>query len=170
MNKAVLFSSASDRWATPREVYAALDSEFAFNLDPCPLDGNCDGLSPLFCQWQGRRVFCNPPYGRGVGKWLSRAPEALNSLYSRALTGKESAEKNYVTPYRAHCLRPAAISVSDLKRELGLVNTPIGESFMTRIEKDGWTVEGKTEDELVIGIVAEWLLPFGQLLLNPSSN
>jgi hypothetical protein len=72
----VLFSSASDRWATPREVYATLDGEFRFDFDPCPLDGDGDGLSPLFCEWRGRRVFCNPPYGRGMGDWLKRGPEA----------------------------------------------------------------------------------------------
>ena len=47
MNKAAMFSSASDRWATPRELYAALDREFGFNFDPCPLDGVGDGLAPL---------------------------------------------------------------------------------------------------------------------------
>lgn len=44
MNTAVLFSSASDRHATPKDVYAALDSEFHFDFDPCPLDGTGDGL------------------------------------------------------------------------------------------------------------------------------
>jgi hypothetical protein len=76
MKLAPLFSSATDRWATPGDVYAALDREFRFDLDPCPLDGDTDGLSPLFCQWKGRRVFCNPPYGRGLGEWLLRGTEA----------------------------------------------------------------------------------------------
>lgn len=52
MNRAV-FSSASDRWATPKDVYDALDTEFHFNFDPCPLDGDQDGLAPLFVQWGG---------------------------------------------------------------------------------------------------------------------
>jgi hypothetical protein len=71
-----LFSSASDRWATPGEVFAELDREFAFDFDPCPLDGQGDGLAPLFCDWKGKRVFCNPPYGRGMGEWLKRGREA----------------------------------------------------------------------------------------------
>jgi hypothetical protein len=74
--RSVHFSSASDRWATPPDVYAALDREFRFDFDPCPLDGDGDGLSPLFCQWRGRRVFCNPPYGPGLGEWLKRGLEA----------------------------------------------------------------------------------------------
>lgn len=80
MNR-VLFSSASDRHATPRAVYAALDREFNFNLDPCPLDGVVDGLSPLYSDWSGKRVFCNPPYGPGLGKWLERGLEAACAVF-----------------------------------------------------------------------------------------
>jgi len=39
-----LFSSKSDEWATPQELYDKLDAEFDFNLDPCASDINhkCD--------------------------------------------------------------------------------------------------------------------------------
>lgn len=74
--KRVLFSSASNRWATPGDVYAALDSEFSFDFDPCPLNGDSDGLATLFCAWSGKRVFCNPPYGPGIKNWLQRGLEA----------------------------------------------------------------------------------------------
>lgn len=76
MNRQVLFSSMTDRWSTPRDLYAVLDKEFKFNFDPCPLDGETDGLAPLFCDWRGKRVFCNPPYGHGLDKWLNRGLEA----------------------------------------------------------------------------------------------
>ena len=75
MNR-VLFSSASDRWAPPREVYASLDAEFHFDYDPCPIDGDSDGLATLLTPWMGKRVFCNPPYGPALAKWLERALEA----------------------------------------------------------------------------------------------
>jgi site-specific DNA-methyltransferase (adenine-specific) len=57
-------------------VYDALHAEFDFTLDPCPLDGSDDGLSPLFVPWTDHRVFCNPPYGPKLGEWLRRGPEA----------------------------------------------------------------------------------------------
>lgn len=43
INKA-LFSSNSDEWGTPAEVYEKLDREFNFSLDPCASDENhkCD--------------------------------------------------------------------------------------------------------------------------------
>jgi site-specific DNA-methyltransferase (adenine-specific) len=75
-----LFSSATDRWTTPRALYAALDAEFHFTLDPCPAnwDGERDGLA---ISWVGERIYCNPPYGRGVRAWLAKAEEAVLAVY-----------------------------------------------------------------------------------------
>lgn len=42
----VLFTALSVEWATPQAVYDALHAEFAFDYDPCPLDGTVDGLLP----------------------------------------------------------------------------------------------------------------------------
>ena len=76
--QAPLFSSASEHWATPANVYAALDDEFGFTLDPCPLGETNGGLTR---SWSGERVYCNPPYGRGVGDWLAKAREADLSVF-----------------------------------------------------------------------------------------
>jgi site-specific DNA-methyltransferase (adenine-specific) len=68
-----------DHYRTPRHVYAALDAEFRFDLDPCPLSEAplLDGLSE---SWAGRRVFCNPPYS-DIRPWLARAREAAVAVY-----------------------------------------------------------------------------------------
>lgn len=79
--KGPLFSSNSDRWATPREVFDALNEEFGFDFDPCPLDGIVDGTSPLFSKWSDKRVFCNPPYGPALRGFLERAQEAKLAVY-----------------------------------------------------------------------------------------
>ena len=47
-----------DDWATPDYVYRALDNEFSFNFDPCPLHSTFDGLS---IEWKERN-YINPPY------------------------------------------------------------------------------------------------------------
>lgn len=81
MNKA-LFSSATEEWATPQEFYNALDAEFHFTLDPCSTDENAkcakhytkeqNGLAQ---DWTGETVFCNPPYGREMPKWIRKCYE-----------------------------------------------------------------------------------------------
>lgn len=75
----VLFSSASEHWATPKATYDSLNAEFHFTLDPCPLNGEAtDGLS---ISWGGHRVYCNPPYGRGIDRWLVKAYEAELAVF-----------------------------------------------------------------------------------------
>ena|SRR5690242_15999264 len=80
-NKTACFKSLSVEWPTPKAVYDALDSEFHFNFDPCPYGGTQDGLSTLFTRWDGKRVFCNPPYGPGIRDWLARAEEAQLAVF-----------------------------------------------------------------------------------------
>jgi DNA N-6-adenine-methyltransferase (Dam) len=78
---AVHFSSQTDEWTTPQSLYAKLDAEFHFNFDPCPKGGDQNGLATLFTSWKGKRVFCNPPYGPGIGDWLDRGFDAQLSVY-----------------------------------------------------------------------------------------
>ena len=67
----VMFSSASTDWSTPADTFHALNQEFHFNDDPCPIIPRSDGLSR---PW-GTSTFVNPPYGREIGKWLKKAYE-----------------------------------------------------------------------------------------------
>ena len=69
MNRQVMFSSASVHWSTPKDLYDALNAEFNFNDDPCPLNSLADGLAH---RW-GSSTYCNPPYGRVIGIWLKKA-------------------------------------------------------------------------------------------------
>ena len=83
MNTDVMFSSKTDLWATPQDFFDNLNQEFDFNLDVCALPENAkcknyytpevDGLSQ---QWGGR-VWCNPPYGREIAKWVQK----VSNLY-----------------------------------------------------------------------------------------
>lgn len=77
-----LFSSRSDEWATPRDLFDALNAEFNFTLDPCatPQNAKCKTfytaeIDGLVQNWGGYRVFCNPPYGRQIGKWVKKCYE-----------------------------------------------------------------------------------------------
>jgi len=71
-----LFSEATPEW--PKDLYAALDKEFHFDFDPCQPNVVWDGLA---ADWTGKRVYCNPPYGRHVWKWIAKATEADVAVY-----------------------------------------------------------------------------------------
>ena len=77
----VLFSSAREKWATPPDFYKKLDAEFHFTLDPCPIGWQPSDPDGREISWAGHRVYCNPPYGRGVGRWLAKAYEAEVAVY-----------------------------------------------------------------------------------------
>lgn len=75
-----LMSSNSVEWATPAEFFYKLNDEFHFTLDVCATDENhkCkkyftkkeNGLNQ---DWKNEIVFCNPPYGREIYKWIEKA-------------------------------------------------------------------------------------------------
>ena len=75
-----LFTSNSQEWATPQSLFDELNAEFNFTLDPCATDQNAkckkyytkqdDGLTK---SWRDHVVFCNPPYGRDISKWIYKA-------------------------------------------------------------------------------------------------
>lgn len=81
MNR-ILFSSKTEDWATPPGLFRQLNEEFDFNLDPCASLENhvCekyftkedDGISK---NWGGYNVFCNPPYGRQINRWVKKCYE-----------------------------------------------------------------------------------------------
>ena len=87
MVDAVHHSSQNTNWQTPKWFFNHLDNIFKFELDPCSSKDNAlcpefftkedDGLSK---SWAGKRVFMNPPYGKGVvDKWVAKAhDEAMN--------------------------------------------------------------------------------------------
>lgn len=66
----VMFSSMTDHWSTPTEVYDALHKEFNFDFDPCPLHGDIGCNDGLYIAW-GLSNFINPPYSN-IRMWLDK--------------------------------------------------------------------------------------------------
>lgn len=82
MNTAVMFSSATDEWATPQDFFDQLNQEFHFTLDPCATheSAKCaryftEEDNGLAQDWAREVVFMNPPYGRVLGQWVKKAFE-----------------------------------------------------------------------------------------------
>ena len=75
--------SQTDLWATPQDFFDKFNDEFHFTLDVCatPENAKCrnfftekeDGLKQ---NWGGQgTIWCNPPYGRELNKWVKKAYE-----------------------------------------------------------------------------------------------
>lgn len=79
MVRKALTSSKTGEWETPQWFFNQLNEEFHFDLDPCstPQNAKCalyftredNGLNQ---DWTGN-VFVNPPYGRGIDRWVEKA-------------------------------------------------------------------------------------------------
>lgn len=75
----VHYSSETDEWATPQDLFDLLSAEFLFTLDVCatPENAKCgrfytkddDGLHQ---PWDGV-CWMNPPYGQEIGRWVGKA-------------------------------------------------------------------------------------------------
>lgn len=86
MNTDVMFSSKTDLWATPQELFDKYDAIYHFETDVCALPKNAkckrfftpemDGLKQ---EWTGV-CWCNPPYGRQIGKWVEKAVKSFATV------------------------------------------------------------------------------------------
>lgn len=82
MNKELMFSSKTDMWSTPQDLFDKYNDIYGFSLDVCATHENrkCaryfteeqNGLNQV---WQGV-CWMNPPYGRSIGKWVEKAYES----------------------------------------------------------------------------------------------
>jgi len=74
--------SKTDDWATPQDFFDQLNAHYNFTLDVAASSSNAkaprfytaedDGLKQ---PWVGR-VWCNPPYGKGIADWVKKAWES----------------------------------------------------------------------------------------------
>ena len=95
-DRETMFSSKTDLWSTPQDLFDDLDRVYRFDVDVCatPENAKCstfytkeqDGLAQ---EWRGT-CWMNPPYGREIGRWVAKA--------------RRSAEENGATVV---CLLPA---------------------------------------------------------------
>lgn len=77
-----LFSSATGVWGTPPELFSRYNDRYGFELDVCALPSNAkcdryftpedDGLTQ---DWAPSRCWMNPPYGKGIDRWMRKAWE-----------------------------------------------------------------------------------------------
>lgn len=79
-NKDVLWSSRTDEWETPQDIFAKLNVELGpFTLDVCASEENkkvdlyfSKEDNGLIQDWGGHTCWMNPPYSK-VAKWVKKA-------------------------------------------------------------------------------------------------
>lgn len=95
--------NASPEWYTPpwiiERVSALLGADY---FDPCPArEGAPISVNGLDITWRGR-VFCNPPYGRGIAPWVRKAvTEPVDEL---VLLVPASTDTSWFQPLFSHTL------------------------------------------------------------------
>lgn len=75
-----MFSSKSNEWETPQDLFNKLNDEFHFTLDVASTHENAkctrhftideNGLEQ---DWDDEIVWLNPPYGRHIDDWIEKA-------------------------------------------------------------------------------------------------
>lgn len=89
MNTTLMFSSATDEWATPQNFFDELHAEFGFTVDLAASEENAKVMlyydktfDALKQSWMDGAPYgvsvgwCNPPYSRGLqGKFIAKAAE-----------------------------------------------------------------------------------------------
>ena len=86
MNTNLMFSSKTDLWETPQDLFNKYDAVYHFAIDVCALPENAkckrfftpemDGLKQ---EWTGV-CWCNPPYGRQIGSWVEKAVKSFATV------------------------------------------------------------------------------------------
>lgn len=88
-----LFTSNSDEWETPREVFDYLNSIYSFDLDAAASDTNylcptyfSEGNSALNQSWNCESAFCNPPYSRKLqNPFILKAIAEVNKGHAKQI-------------------------------------------------------------------------------------
>lgn len=77
-----LYQKKNDDCATPKSLFDSLNKEFNFTLDFCATEESKKCLrfyskeeNALNQFPKGERIFCNPPYGREIGKFIKKCAE-----------------------------------------------------------------------------------------------
>ena len=75
-----MLTSNKDDWETPQDLFDKLNAFYGFTLDACasPENAKCKKYytkeqNSLVQDWNNDTIWCNPPYGREIGKFVRKA-------------------------------------------------------------------------------------------------
>jgi site-specific DNA-methyltransferase (adenine-specific) len=114
-----MLTSIHNEWATPQELFDKLNNEFHFTLDLAADISNAK--CPVFYSQHnnaleqypaGERIFCNPPYGREIGKFVKKCSElAKDNLVVMLIPARTDTKYwgDYIYDYSQYVFREGVI-------------------------------------------------------------
>ena len=118
-----------DDWGTPSWLFDRMQAEFEFTVDAAALEANrkCErffspGIDGLAQDWTAERVWCNPPYGKGIHRWVHKAlmggaevavmllPVRTESAWWNHLVVPDAAEIRFIRG-RVHFTPPSGVDL-----------------------------------------------------------
>ncbi len=109
----IMHSSKSGNWGTPDDFWEWLDGifNFDFDADRDTYAAMRSSLSPgtdLTAEaWKSRysrpAIYCNPPYGRGIDRWLARGLEAAQAGATVVFLLPARTDTKWFHEYSQHC-------------------------------------------------------------------
>lgn len=127
--------SKTVEWATPQALFERLASIWRFTVDVAADAGNAkcarfydeaaDGLAQ---SWAGERVWCNPPYGRVIGRWVEKAASAVRDDPTTVVVMLVPSRTD-VAWFHDHCLHNSNCDVEFLRGRLKFGEAKVGAPF-----------------------------------------
>jgi phage N-6-adenine-methyltransferase len=144
--QAPLFSSASDEYETPEDLFDLLNVIFRFTVDPCAsLQSHMlsrywtmaeDGLAQ---DWNGETLYINPPYSNG-GAWIQKASQTFLDGHSQSVILVPARTD---TSYWQNHVFPVATALMFLRGRLAFISRSkidylAIQRFVIRAKNAGW--------------------------------
>jgi len=109
-----------DDWMTPVGLFDQVNEVVMFDLDACATNLDAARVDPfidpktdaLRVRWSdyGKRVWCNPPYGRGISHWFEKAAKACTEgCEVVALLVYANTDTKYWSKWVVNCPNTAAV-------------------------------------------------------------
>ena len=126
-------------WSTPTAFFERLNIVWRFTVDVAAdvanakcaryYDAAADGLKQ---DWSGERVWCNPPYGRGIGDWVRKAATTVEAAPSTVVVMLVPARTD-VAWFHDYCLHAPDCHVEFLRGRLKFGDSKVGAPFPSMV-------------------------------------
>ena len=132
----ILYSSKSDEWETPQDLFDKLNETYHFDLDVCATEQNakCDRFfdaaqDGLKKSWGGATIWCNPPYSN-ITEWVRKAAEEQQNGTTTVMLVPSRTDTKW---FHAYVYEKPGVSIQFVKGRLRFGGSKNGAPFPSMI-------------------------------------